>query len=134
MPSRDELVKQLAEQWVVKAQADLEAAQALATHEGGLWSIVAFHCQQAVEKYIKATLTTLQIEFGKTHDIAELLDRIAEQREELAEAVRSAEALTVYGVQVRYPGDAPEVDRVEAEQALDLARMVARLVENELAD
>jgi predicted nucleotidyltransferase len=32
--------------------------------------IVAFHCQQAVEKFLKALLVRRQIEFPKTHDIS----------------------------------------------------------------
>jgi len=125
MPSREELIAQLARQWMVKAKADLKAAESLAGLEDELWSIVAFHCQQAAEKLIKGALTREQIEFGKSHDIAELLDRLVPVKPDLAADLRPAAALTVYGVQVRYPGDAPEVDREEAERALELARMVA---------
>ncbi len=57
--------------------------------------------------------------------IAQLLDRLVPVKPDLAADLRPAAALTVYGVQVRYPGDAPEVDREEAEGALELARMVA---------
>lgn len=46
MPSRDELIRQLVDQWMAKAQADLNAARVLVGHEGKLWAIVAFHCQQ----------------------------------------------------------------------------------------
>jgi len=77
MPSCDELVNELANQWVAKAQADYDAARALSEHGGGHWAIVAFHCQQAAEKFIKGLLTALQIEFGKTHDIAVLVDKLA---------------------------------------------------------
>ena len=114
------------------AQADLAAAEALAAHESGLWSIVAFHCQQSAEKFIKAALTAMQIEFGKTHDISVLLDRLDVKSTKLADALRPSEALTVYGVQARYPGDGPDVDQAEAEQAFDLAMMVARLVTDQL--
>jgi HEPN domain-containing protein len=103
MPSRDELVQQLVNQWIARAQADLAAAEALAVHESGLWSIVAFHCQQSAEKFIKAALTARQIEFRKTHDILVLLDRLNGINTELTDALKPAEALTVYGVQARYP-------------------------------
>lgn len=132
MPSRDELVRQMANQWLSKAQDDLEAAEALLVHGGDLWAIVAFHCQQSAEKNIKALLTSLQIEFGKTHDLAVLLDKLVEARDEVAGALRPAEGLTVYGVQVRYPGDEPDVDQAEAEGARNLAQLVARLVLKEL--
>lgn len=41
-------------------------------------AIVGFHAQQAVEKALKAVLSTNGIVFRRTHDIAELLDLIAD--------------------------------------------------------
>jgi HEPN domain-containing protein len=62
--------------WIEKAEADLEAAQQLAprvTERTGLREIVGFHCQQTVEKYLKALLTFYQVEFPKTHELDRLL-------------------------------------------------------------
>ncbi len=132
MPSRDDLVRELVGKWVEKANADLKAAETLSEHEGELWAIVAFHCQQSAEKFIKAVLTSVQIEFGKTHDISVLLDRLGSRKNDLETALRPAEDLTVYGVQARYPGDGPEVDKIEAGRAVELAQMVARLIKDEL--
>ena len=44
MPSRDDLVREVANQWVEKAWDDLQAARALQDHGGDLWAMVAFHC------------------------------------------------------------------------------------------
>lgn len=134
MPSRDELIRQLVDQWITKAQADMAAAQVLVGHPGGLWAIAAFHCQQSAEKFIKAELTALQVEFGKTHDISDLLDKLSTKNDKLAENLRPAEALTVFGVQARYPGDGPDVSQVEAERALELAKKVALLLGDELGE
>ncbi|MBU2500046.1 HEPN domain-containing protein [bacterium] len=128
MPSRDDLIRELTNQWLDKAGDDLNAAQALFDHGGDLWPIVAFHCQQSAEKNLKAMLTSLQVEFSKTHDIAILLDSLEGIDGEIGQTLRPAEALTVYGVQVRYPGDDPEVGREEAAQALNLAKDVANRI------
>jgi len=43
--------------WIERAEADLEAAEQLAPNvpsSGRLRQIVGFHCQQTVEKYLKA--------------------------------------------------------------------------------
>ena len=90
--------------------------------------------QQSVEKFIKALLTFQQIEFGKTHDLTALVDLLVDLEEQTMKVLRAAEDLTVYGVQVRYPGDGPEVDRDEAEKALELAQQVAVAVLRELED
>ena len=70
-------LRQLVRLWLDKATADFDAAEQLSTQGGRFREIVAFHCQQAVEKYLKALLVQRQVEFPKTHDIAKLLDRVA---------------------------------------------------------
>ena len=60
-------LRQLVRQWFDKATADFEAAEQLSTQGGRFREIVAFHCQQAVEKYLKALLVQRQVEFPKTH-------------------------------------------------------------------
>ena len=86
--------------------------------------IIAFHCQQAVEKYLKALLVRHQIEFPKTHDIAKLLDRVATVNANMAESLRDADVLTPFGVEVRYPSEAPELLPGGEAEAIDMARRV----------
>jgi HEPN domain-containing protein len=86
--------------------------------------VIAFHCQQAVEKYLKAFLIWRQIEFPKTHDIAKLLDLVATANAVLAESLRDAEALTPFGVDLRYPSDAPEFLPGAETQAVEMAHRV----------
>ena len=83
--------------------------------------IIAFHCQQAVEKYLKALLVRHQIEFPKTHDIAKLLDRVAAANANMAESLRNADVLKPFGVEVRYPSDAPELLPGGETEAIDMA-------------
>jgi HEPN domain-containing protein len=49
-------LRQLVRQWLDKAAADFEAAEQLSAQGGRFREIVAFHCQQAVEKYLQALL------------------------------------------------------------------------------
>ena len=95
---------------------------------GRFREIVAFHCQQAVEKHLKALLVRRQIEFPKTHDIAKLLDRVATVDASTAESLRDADALTPFGVETRYPSDAPEVPPGDEVEAIGMARVVRNAV------
>ena len=95
-------------QWVHKAEIDYSAAERLLEDEP-LREAIAFHCQQAVEKYIKAFLVRHEVDFPKTHDIEHLLEILAETAPDLAGQLSDTDRLTPYGVQVRYPGDFPEV-------------------------
>jgi len=121
---RDEFVRQ----WLLKAEEDFNAAKSLITYGASFLSTVCFHSQQAAEKYLKAFLTYHQVEFPKTHDIDELLDLIAPTDSKLSESLRDVIVLTNYGVDVRYPGDFPNVTSRDAQQAIQMAEKVRRLV------
>ena len=58
------------------------------------------------------------------HDLKELLDLAASINQRLADELRQVIALTLYGVELRYPGDRPEASPDEARCALTLARQV----------
>lgn len=90
-------LRELVYQWLEKDSADFEVAEQLCEPGGRFREIVAFHCQQAVEKYLKPLLVRRQIEFPKTHDIAQLLDRLATVNAKLAGSLRDADVLTPFG-------------------------------------
>jgi HEPN domain-containing protein len=119
--------RELVEQWRRKASQDLETAEHLLGttrfHEA-----IAFHAQQAVEKYLKALLVCRQVEFPKTHDIGRLLDCLATFDPETAAGLRDADELTPFGVEMRYPSDAPELLPGEASDAVEVARRVKERV------
>ena len=58
--------------WLVKAARDLRAADHEWSATPPLRDDIAFHCQQAVEKSLKAFLSWHDIAFRKTHDLIEL--------------------------------------------------------------
>ena len=123
MTPPDHALRLLVQQWLHKAAADLDAAEQL-SGTGRLREIVAFHCQQAAEKYLKAFLVRHQIEFPKTHDITKLLDRVALADRAIAQSLRRADVLTPYGVEARYPSDAPEILPGAEMEAIHTARLV----------
>jgi len=92
MKPPDAALRDLVQLWLDKAAPDFEAAEQLSMQSGRFREIVAFHCQQAVEKYLKALLVHRQVEFPKTHDIAKLLDRVATVDAATAESLRGADA------------------------------------------
>ena len=123
-PPKEEVIRKLVGEWLEKADADLEAAEALLFLERPLLHPSCFHSQQATEKYLKAFLTSRQVESPKTHNIRELLNLVKTVDEGLPDALQSAVALTPYGVDLRYPGSGPEPSPDEARRAVELARTV----------
>lgn len=107
--------------WIEKADHDLESAKIIYLHLPDYFDTIAFHCQQAVEKYIKSVLLFNNIEFQRSHDLIYLLD-LASQKIEVPEKwFESAVILNGYGVQIRYPETIINITKVEIESAIQIA-------------
>ena len=64
---KDEIVKDLVNRWIEKAEKDLLTVERELSFENPVTDTVCFHCQQAVKKYLKAFLVHHQVYFTKTH-------------------------------------------------------------------
>lgn len=117
----------LIQRWLRKADQDLALAERV-VHDEQFREAVGFHAQQAVEKYVKAVLVLSQLEFPKTHDIEKLLNVLDERNPALARELRPAEWLTPFGVEARYPSDAPEMRPGEEIEAIETARKVKNAI------
>ncbi len=107
--------------WVTRARLDLDNAKALYETLPAAYDNVAFLCQQAVEKLVKAFLVAHATPFPKTHDIRTLLvGHVAEIEPELALEARFADELTPYVVASRYPEGSAMVTRECAEELIAL--------------
>ena len=118
----------MVEQWLRKADDDLAVAEYLVSSVRPYYGAVGFHAQQAAEKYLKAFLVGRQIEFPKTHDLDRLLDLVAGADVRLADSLRTASVLGVYGVEIRYPTDLPDLTLQQAKEAVSLAALVGNAV------
>ena len=70
--------KEFVKQWILRANEDLLVVDKLTEFEMVATSSVCFHCQQAVEKYLKAFLISIGIDIIKTHNIEFLLSECAD--------------------------------------------------------
>ena len=131
MRAREEVISELVQQWIDKAEKDFGLAEFLLA-EARYLDAVGFHAQQAAEKYIKAFLTEHQIEFPKTHRIEELLALVAQTDPKLADSLLPATQLNPYGADIRYPGDIPELTLETAAQALNHAADVRAAIHHAL--
>jgi HEPN domain-containing protein len=90
-------------EWIRKAEDDFRAAETLAAAGGGLHDQIAFHCQQAAEKYEKALLEELERSIPKTHDLEDLLALLLPDYSSLGRYRRGLRFLTGFAVDPRYP-------------------------------
>jgi HEPN domain-containing protein len=88
--------------------------------------IVAFHCQQAIEKYLKALLICHKIDFPKTHDLVKLLDLSKEKDSFLNGVRKELNLLNPFAVGFRYPGD--NIDASELKQIVTITKNLRELL------
>jgi HEPN domain-containing protein len=115
-------MKQHTAQWVRKAEDDIAAARSLAAQAKPRRDVVCFHCQQAVEKYLKALLQDRGAPVPRTHDLLDLLELLLPQDGTLKPLRRGLGSLTRYAVEYRYPG--PRARTREMQSALRIAQRV----------
>jgi len=101
------LEKELLRQWLRKADGDLRAAERLADAPED-YDAVAFHCQQAAEKYLKARLAATGEDPPRTHDLFRLLLTLQQIETFSTQEMNMAKLLTPFGVSIRYPGEEEE--------------------------
>jgi HEPN domain-containing protein len=127
-------VLEILTQWVRKAEHDLEAARRImAVEEGCPYDAVCFHCQQVVEKYLKAFLTLLGIQAPRTHNLDELAALLPPGKL-LSVSARDLAAMNPYAVDVRYAYDWEQPLRQDAIRALQMAETVRKEVRNALPE
>ncbi|MBI1723675.1 MAG: HEPN domain-containing protein [Gemmatimonadetes bacterium] len=116
--------------WLAKARMDLRSAEVDLGASPPITGDAAFHCQQAVEKALKALLTWHDQPFRKTHDLVELGGQCAELQPPLEPLLRAAAPLTAFAWRFRYPGEPDEPPLSEAQAALSLARRLVGEIES----
>jgi HEPN domain-containing protein len=110
-------------EWARYAEDDLRMARQGMLLNPPPSHLVAYHAQQAVEKYLKAFLIYREVSFAYTHRIDLLLDD-CKALAAWIDLLRDAERLTPYAVFGRYPGSSGEVTKEDATEAIGLAEMV----------
>lgn len=122
----------LARQWIERAEHDfLNAAHTLKILGKCPYDTVCFHAQQGAEKYLKALLVLLEIDFPKTHNLTALIAHMPPTLRMRAYSIAAAE-LNPYAVEARYPGDWGPQTRADALKALKLARRLRKAVRSRL--
>jgi len=120
MSTKIEIIKK----WIEKADHDLGTAILTFTHIAEYRDTIAFHCQQAAEKYLKSYLIYLDIEFRRNHDLIYLAELI-NQKEQFDESlVYKLAELGDYAVEIRYPDTEIELTDEEVQNAISISKEI----------
>lgn len=127
-------MKKETEEWINIANEELIAAKHL--EKLNLYRMVCYHCQQFIEKAIKAFLVEKDIEFYRTHNILDLKNMVSALGVEIP--LTNEEAVFLNSIyRSRYPaglGLLPygEPDKSDAEKALNCANKIRDWIINKL--
>ncbi len=121
--------KETVKNWIFLADGDLKTAEDELMSKNPFTNTICFHSQQSVEKYLKAYLSLVGEPFGKTHDIAQLIELCKKYENDFEKLYElKAHKLTRYAVDVRYTDDfyIPTIE--EAEESIKIAKNVKKFV------
>ena len=92
--------------------------------------VIAYHLQQAIEKYLKGFLVLNDIRPPRIHDLDTLLNRVSELEDDIYEPfIDLCEKATRYYIEERYPpGPLTEHSREEIETDLDLTWELVKVI------
>jgi HEPN domain-containing protein len=114
-------MKPATREWVRCAEEDFDVAAALMRRRTKTAAnSIGFHCQQCVEKYLKARLEEAGLNAPRTHDLVVLLQLLLPAEPLWASFAPALRRLNDYAVKFRYPGHV--TTRADARQALKACR------------
>ena len=115
--------------WLRKAESDLKSARILLDARDVVTDTICFHCQQAIEKYLKAFLTSKNVRFERIHDLLTLLELCIQKDKDFEKLDKERIfELTFYAVDLRYLDEfyIPSIE--EAKSALNIATEVKEFI------
>lgn len=90
--------------WLFQAKLDVLAAEVLMTDER-CYNAAAFHCQQSIEKALKAYLLYETHRLFDGHNLTWLCKQAVERHESFSRWLSKSAALNRYYIETRYPSD-----------------------------
>ena len=114
--------------WLYHAYQDILSAKKL-IEDKRLYSQVVFHCQQAIEKGLKAFLLYKHHKLFDGHNLAWLCKQAALTDEIFVQWLAKCAMLNRFYIETRYPADIPEeIDRELAEDILFAADEMMKFI------
>ena len=112
--------KELVTEWLRFANDDIDTALLLKEMRPQHYEIICYHCEQAVEKYLKGFLVFKDQMPPKIHDLPNLCHLCSEYDNSFLDLLPHCNYLTQFGVQPRYPKEL-NISSANVEQAIKYA-------------
>jgi HEPN domain-containing protein len=115
-------------EWIRYGDEDLRSAADLLNAADPVTRSVLFHCQQAIEKWLKAFLIWHDVAFPKVHDLHKIGAMCVAIVGDLKQTIAPVAELTGFATVYRYPGAEIEVGPEDAREWLHQSERVRAAV------
>ena len=110
-------------EWFYLADADYDSAQILNNAHRKYNEIICFHCQQAVEKYLKAFLCYNSVMPPMIHILEALCALCSEFDQSFNDIAKDCSYLSPFAIHARYPLEI-EINSSNTTKALEIAQKI----------
>lgn len=118
--------------WIDKSERDLKSAKILKENDCGN-DIVAFHCQQCIEKSLKGFLLRKFGNVVEGHSLIYLCKESSKVKDTFKKYLKDCAFVNQYYIETRYPADIPlVVTDEEADECISIAEKIYNTVINNL--
>lgn len=124
---KDNQNNKTAQSWFTIAEDDLKYAK-VGLKEDDFYALIAFHAQQAAEKYLKGYLVLQQQEPPRSHDLSQLVKLCEKIDSSFVEIKNEADLLSPFAVDTRYPVFYPSVEKQMAFEAVSAAEEIINFI------
>lgn len=118
--------------WYTKAKEDLRGANILFEHDG-IGSMVAFHCQQSIEKALKGYILKNTNELVEGHSLVYLCKKASSINVNIKSYLKDCAFVNQFYVETRYPADIPtELEEEDVKECIAIAQALLNdIIESE---
>jgi len=107
--------------WVEFAKNDLLVAKELDIEKHFVYRAILIHCQQAIEKYLKAFLLFQSENISRTHDLLFLCKRCENYDRNFSQFAEELTWISVHYLDSRYPDNFEDISIEEAKRSLEIS-------------
>lgn len=120
------------EEWLFKANQDLESSKVLLKSNNPLFDISIYHTQQCAEKSLKAFMAYHRNEISKIHNLISLLDKCSAIDLEFSELYDDCIYLNPFATLYRYPEGDLMPGKEDVDKALESASRIYLYVKDKM--
>ncbi len=118
--------------WLEMAKKDIKGAEILFEYDGD-YGLICFHCQQAIEKYLKGYLISKTGILQEGHSLVKLCKKAIDFNDVFKEFLKDCAFVNTYYIETRYPSEDPlNITEEEVLTCFSITRSIMELIDNNL--